>query len=82
MKKMFLAVLGLHLLGFVGIYFLFPVTLFNLAVKAGRYYAGLARKSRLTIIRLFIWRGEKGKRYCYSMVLPPIRTTGYDSQST
>jgi abhydrolase domain-containing protein 6 len=44
MKKMFLAVLGLHLLGFVGIYFLFPVTLFNLAVKAGRYYAGLTKK--------------------------------------
>lgn len=44
MKKMFLAVLGLHLLGFVGIYFLFPETLFNLAVKAGRYSAGLTKK--------------------------------------
>jgi abhydrolase domain-containing protein 6 len=44
MKKMFLAVIGLHLLGFVGIYFLFPETVFNLALKAGRHSAGLAKK--------------------------------------
>jgi len=36
--------LGLLVLVFGGIYLLFPETLFNLVVKAGRRYAGLAKK--------------------------------------
>jgi len=44
MKKILAVSLGLLILVLGGIYFLLPETLFNLAVKAGRHYAGLARK--------------------------------------
>ena len=44
MKKILVVSLGLLVLVFGGIYLLFPETLFNLVVKAGRRYAGLAKK--------------------------------------
>jgi len=42
--KISLGLVALSVLLFVGIYFLFPETLFKLAVKAGRYSAGLVKK--------------------------------------
>ena len=47
MKKILavsLGIIALFVLVFVGIYFILPETLFNLAVKAGRHSAGLAKK--------------------------------------
>jgi pimeloyl-ACP methyl ester carboxylesterase len=44
MKKILVVSLGLLVLVFGGIYLLFPETLFNLVVKAGRRYADLAKK--------------------------------------
>jgi pimeloyl-ACP methyl ester carboxylesterase len=42
--KISLGLVALSVLLLVGIYFLFPETLFKLAVKAGRYSAGLVKK--------------------------------------
>jgi len=44
MKKRLAVGLGLLVLVLVGIYFIWPETLFNLTVKAGRHSAGLAKK--------------------------------------
>ena len=44
MKNLLVVSLGLLVLVLVGIYFLFPDTLFKLTVQAGRYYAGLVKK--------------------------------------
>jgi abhydrolase domain-containing protein 6 len=44
MKKRLAVGLGLLVLVLVGIYFIWPETLFNLTVKAGRHFAGLAKK--------------------------------------
>ena len=44
MKKILLFSIGLLVLVFVGVYFLFPEALFNLALKAGRHSAGLVKK--------------------------------------
>lgn len=44
MKKILAVSFGLLFLLLIGIYFLFPQTLFNLAVKAGRHSAGLVKK--------------------------------------
>jgi abhydrolase domain-containing protein 6 len=44
MRKILAVSFGLLVLLLVGIYFLFPETLFNLAVKAGRHSAGLVKK--------------------------------------
>jgi abhydrolase domain-containing protein 6 len=44
MKRILAVSFGLLVLLFVGTYFLFPETVFNLSVKAGRYSAGLVKK--------------------------------------
>ena len=62
MKKIWGVGLGLLVFAFVGIYFLFPETLFNLAVKAGRYSAGLARKEiQVDDHRIVYLEGGKGQ---------------------
>ncbi len=62
MKKIWAAGLGLFALALVGVYFLFPEVLFNLAVKAGRYSAGLARKEILVDDHRIVYlEGGKGQ---------------------
>ena len=64
MKKILAVSLGLLVLLLVGFYFLFPETLFNLAVKAGRHSAGLVKKEiQVDDHKIVYLEGEKGKRY-------------------
>ena len=62
MKKILVVSLGLLVLVFGGIYLLFPETLFNLVVKAGRRYAGLAKKEiRVDDHKIVYLDGGKGQ---------------------
>ena len=62
MKKILVVSLGLLVLVFGGIYLLFPETLFNLVVKAGRRYAGLAKKEiQVDDHRIVYLEGGKGQ---------------------
>jgi hypothetical protein len=81
MKTILVVGLGL-LLVLVGSYFILPETLFDLAVTAGRYSAGLTKKEIQVDSHRIVYLEGKGKRYCCSMVLPLTRITGYDLQST
>ncbi len=64
MKKIGLVGLGLLVFVFIciGVYFLFPETLFDLAVKAGRHSAGLVRKEiQVDAHRIVYLDGGKGE---------------------
>lgn len=62
MKKILAVSFGLIVLLIVGIYFLLPETLFNLAVKAGRHYAGLAKKEiQVDVHTIAYLEGGKGQ---------------------
>jgi len=62
MKKILVVSLGLLVLVFGGIYLLFPETLFNLVVKAGRRYAGLAKKEiQIDDHKIVYLEGGKGQ---------------------
>ena len=62
MKKILVVSLGLLVLVVGGIYLLFPETLFNLVVKAGRRYAGLAKKEiQVDDHRIVYLEGGKGQ---------------------
>ncbi|MDO9229517.1 MAG: alpha/beta hydrolase [Syntrophales bacterium] len=65
MKKILVAgfgIIALFVFLLTGIYFLFPETLFNLAVKAGRYSAGLVKKEiQVDDHRIVYQEGGKGQ---------------------
>jgi abhydrolase domain-containing protein 6 len=62
MKKLLVVSLGLLVLVLIGIYFIWPETLFNLTVKAGRHSAGLARKEiQIDHHKIVYLEGGKGQ---------------------